>query len=143
MMMKPLPCVPRVRTCNGPFNGQNSEKRLVSCGIPQWSCLGPLLFILHTNDFEESLTKFAATLITHAPHGSRCIFMRAQISIETETIVKFESLQTLHVSARGVTTHKTFTATTTTKGKGLMYIAQMELYRTNQNKNKTASLGPS
>ena len=71
------------------------------------------------------------------------IFMRAQISIESETIVKFESLQTLHVSARGVTTHKTFIATTTTTGKGLMYIAQMELYRTNQNKNKTASLGPS
>ena len=34
------------------------------------------------------------------------IFMRAQISIETETIVKFESLQTLLVSAGGVTTPK-------------------------------------
>ena len=71
------------------------------------------------------------------------IFMRAQISIETETIVKFESLQTLHVSAGGVTNTNTFTAATSSRGKGLMYIAQMELYRTNQNKNKTASLGPS
>ena len=69
------------------------------------------------------------------------IFMRAQISIETETIVKFESLQTLLVSAGGVTTRKTFTAATTSRGKGLMYIAQ--LYRTDQNENKTASLGPS
>ena len=64
------------------------------------------------------------------------IFMRAQISIETETIVKFESLQTPHVLAVGVTTTKTFTATTMSRGKGLMYIAQMELYRTNQNKKQ-------
>ena len=71
------------------------------------------------------------------------IFMRAQISIETETIVKFESLQTLHVSAGGVTIPKAFTATTMSRGKGLMYIAQIELYLTNQNKHKTASLGPS
>ena len=64
------------------------------------------------------------------------IFMRAQISIETETIVKFESLQTLHVSAGGVTTTKTFTATTMSTGKGIMYIAQIELSRTKQNKKQ-------
>ena len=55
------------------------------------------------------------------------MFIRAQISVETETIGKFGLLQTLLVSAGGVTTPKTFTATTTTRGKGLMYIAQMEL----------------
>ena len=76
----------------------------------------------------------------HAQQGCKMIFMRAQISIETETMVKFESLQTLLVSAGGVTTLKTFTATTTSRGNGLMYISQMELYRTNQNKSKTASL---
>ena len=78
-----------------------------------------------------------------AEQGCKMIFMRAQISIETETIVKFESLQTLYVSPEGVTTPKTFTATTTSRVKGLIYIAQMELSRTNQNKNKTALLGPS
>ena len=41
------------------INNQNSEKRLVICGIPQGSCLGPLLFIFYTNDFKHSLTKFA------------------------------------------------------------------------------------
>ena len=44
------------------LNGQNSEKRPVKCGIPQGSCLGPLLFILYTNDFEESLAKFTPNM---------------------------------------------------------------------------------
>ena len=39
------------------LNGQTSEKRLVTCGILQGSCLGPVPFILYTNDFEEFLTK--------------------------------------------------------------------------------------
>ena len=68
----------------------------------------------------------------------KMIVMRAQISIETETIVKCESLQTLHVSAGGVTTPKTLTATTVSRGKGLMYIAQMELCE--QTKTKTRQL---
>ena len=89
---------------------------------------------------ERVLLRMRISMHHFIQQGCKMIFMRAQISIETETIVKFESLQTLLVSAGGVTTPKTFTATTTSRGNGLMYISQMELYRTNQNKNKTASL---
>ena len=46
------------------FGGKNSKKQEVTCGISQGSCLGPLLFILYTNDFETFLSTFYPNMYT-------------------------------------------------------------------------------
>ena len=57
-------------------NGQRSKTEGVLCGIPQESCLGPLLFIVYLNDFEGCLDFSKANMYaddTHTTNASNDI----------------------------------------------------------------------
>ena len=49
-------------------NGQQSSARLVTCGLPQGSCLGPLRFIIYLNDFEKCLEFSRANMYADNTH---------------------------------------------------------------------------
>ena len=47
---------------------QKSSESLVTCGIPQGSCLGPRLFIIYLNDFEDCLVLSKAGMYADDTH---------------------------------------------------------------------------
>ena len=68
------------------INGFESETKTITCGVPQGSSLGPLLFLIYINDFHLCLDK------TDAGHFADDTFiMYASKNIKTiETVINYE-----------------------------------------------------
>ena len=73
------------------LEGVSSEEVLITCGIPQGSILGPLLFLIYINDLPQALSETALNLYAN----DTCIYYQHKDIQNIETILnkEFSSLR--------------------------------------------------
>lgn len=69
------------------FNSCYSEVRKVACGVPQGSCLGPLLYSIFTNDLPFVLEK--ATAVLYADVASSVEELNTVLNKELKSVVNW------------------------------------------------------
>ena len=68
------------------LNGTNSEELDISCGVPQGSTLGPLLFLLYINDLRFSLQKAVSSHFA----DDTCIMFASKKPKTLETVLNYD-----------------------------------------------------
>jgi len=71
------------------LDGYNSKPEAITCGVPQGSVLGPLLFLIYVNDMESAVT---CKLLLYADDSALLISHKDIDYIQTELSVQLESV---------------------------------------------------
>ena len=68
------------------YNGESSDLKPISCGVPQGSVLGPLLFLLYINDLPNVSSKLKFFLFADDTN----IYFEADDMLKAEKVVNNE-----------------------------------------------------